>query len=283
MRYAISLGNAGPGGPRAFAELASLAEASGWDAIFLEDYLVYQNQVGVPTYDPWMLLATMATATDRIRLGTMVTPLPRRRPAKLAAETITLDHLSNGRVILGVGAGDGADASFRAAGEPSSARVLADRLDEGLAGLTALWAGRPVSFEGQHLRLDGLQLTPTPVQRPRIPIWVGGDWLRPRVRQRLVRWDGACLYKGTPGTATEEPLNADDVRGMADLAASARGTAEGFDICVGGLPRGADEEAERSYVRSLAAAGATWWQEWVKPGDLERTRQAVARGPLRID
>jgi len=121
VRYFINIGAAGPGrDPRTMAALAALAEASGWDGVLLEDYLVYQNQVGTPTYDPWVTLAAMAVATTRILLGTLVTPLPRRRPWKLASEAVTLDHLSGGRVILGVGAGDAHDPSFAAAGEPSS-------------------------------------------------------------------------------------------------------------------------------------------------------------------
>src|SRR5215831_5827003 len=107
MRSMVSIGAAGPGrDPRSMADLAALAEASGWDAITLEDYLVYQGHVGMPTYDPWVTLAAMAMSTTRILLGTLVTPLPRRRPWRLASEAVTLDHLSGGRVILGIGAGD---------------------------------------------------------------------------------------------------------------------------------------------------------------------------------
>jgi alkanesulfonate monooxygenase SsuD/methylene tetrahydromethanopterin reductase-like flavin-dependent oxidoreductase (luciferase family) len=281
MQYGISLGpTIAPG---TMVELATLAEDTGWDGIFLEDYLVYQDQIGTPTYDPWVLLAAMAVATRRIRLGTLVTPLPRRRPWKLASEAVTLDHLSDGRVILGVGAGDGREASFAAAGEPTAPRVLAERLDEGLSILADLWSGKPVTRDGRHYHLDGLTLSPTPVQEPRIPIWVGGDWLVEGVRRRLVRWDGCCVYKGTPGTADDEPLTAADVRDIVALVERERGTAEGFAICVGGRERQTDWDQERAAIRSLAEAGASWWQEWVAPGDLERTREAIRRAPLRID
>ncbi len=130
MRYSVSLGAIHQ--PAEIAELATLAEDSGWDGIFLEDYIIYQGQVGTPTFDPWVTLAAMAVATTKIRLGTLVTPLPRRRPWKLAAEAITLDHLSNGRLILGVGAGDVNDPSFGSVGEPTDARTLATLLDEGI-------------------------------------------------------------------------------------------------------------------------------------------------------
>jgi hypothetical protein len=224
----------------------------------------------------------MAVATSRIRLGTLVTPLPRRRPWKLASEAVTVDHLSGGRLILGVGAGDTQDPSFAAAGEPTEPRVLAERLEEGLEILAGLWSGEPVTFDGAHYRVGGLRLAPTPVQRPRIPIWVGGDWLVGAVRRRLVRWDGCCVYRGRPGTEDSGPLTAAEVRELVALVERERGTREGFDVCVGGWECGADWELERAAIRSVAEAGATWWQEWTT-GKLERVREAVARGPLRID
>jgi alkanesulfonate monooxygenase SsuD/methylene tetrahydromethanopterin reductase-like flavin-dependent oxidoreductase (luciferase family) len=125
MRYGISISPAGPAGdPRTMAGLAAEAEQAGWDGVFLEDYIVYQGQTGTPTYDPWVTMAAMATATSSIRIGAGVTPLPRRRPWKLAAETVTLDHLSGGRLILGVGSGDVNDPGFGAAGEPGSRPIL---------------------------------------------------------------------------------------------------------------------------------------------------------------
>ena len=133
MQYSVTIGAAGESrDPRTMAELAALAERSGWDAMLLEDYVVYRGQHGTPTYDPWVVLAAMAMATTRIRLGTNVTPLPRRRPWKLAAETVTLDHLSGGRLILGVGLGDLSDPGFAPVGECTDRRTQAELLDEGL-------------------------------------------------------------------------------------------------------------------------------------------------------
>jgi alkanesulfonate monooxygenase SsuD/methylene tetrahydromethanopterin reductase-like flavin-dependent oxidoreductase (luciferase family) len=284
MRSMINIGAAGPGrDPRSMADLAALAEASGWDAITLEDYLVYQGNVGMPAYDPWVTLAAMAMATSRIQSGTLVTPLPRRRPWRLASEAVTLDHLSGGRVILGIGAGDSKEPSFVAAGEPAEARVLAEMLDEGLEILARLWSGEPVSYAGKHYRVNGLTLAPTPIQKPRIPIWVGGNWLVAGVRRRLTRWDGCCVYVGTPGSAADRPITADDVRGIVSLVKRKRGTTEGFAICVGGAEPDPDQERQREHIRSLAAAGATWWNDWIPPCDLDRTREIIRRGPLRID
>ncbi|MFF0345944.1 LLM class flavin-dependent oxidoreductase [Kribbella sp. NPDC004875] len=129
MRYSVTVGAVGDGrDPRGLAELARAVEDAGWDGMFLEDYLVYQGDAAHPAYDPWICLAAMAAATQRIRIGTTVTPLPRRRPWKVAAEAVALDHLSGGRMILGVGIGDPGDPFM----EGKSPKVLAEMLDEGL-------------------------------------------------------------------------------------------------------------------------------------------------------
>jgi alkanesulfonate monooxygenase SsuD/methylene tetrahydromethanopterin reductase-like flavin-dependent oxidoreductase (luciferase family) len=134
MKYAVSLPNGREAGhPRKLAKLAELAEAAGWDGVFLEDYIIWQGHNDAPTYDPWVALAAMAIATKSVRLGTMVTPIARRRPWKLARETVTLDHLSGGRLILGVGLGDTeVDTSFTRFGEATGARQRAAMVDEAL-------------------------------------------------------------------------------------------------------------------------------------------------------
>ena len=171
MRFGLNLGNGGPcADPRTMADLAALAEEAGWDGVFLEDYLVYQKQAGTPTYDPWVCLATMAMRTTRIRLGTTVTPLPRRRVAKLAAETVALDHLSGGRVTLGVGLGDAWDVALANLGEQTDARARARMVDEGLEVLVALWSGEPFSYAGQFYQVRDMTMLPRPLQSPRIPI-----------------------------------------------------------------------------------------------------------------
>src|SRR5215204_3308992 len=142
MRFGLNPGNGGPcADPRTMADLAAIAEEAGWDGVFLEDYVVYQNQAGMPTYDPWVCLAAMAMRTTRIRLGTTVTPLPRRRVAKLAAETVALDHLSGGRVTLGVGLGDAWDVALANLGEETNSRARGEMVDEGLEVLVGLWRG----------------------------------------------------------------------------------------------------------------------------------------------
>jgi alkanesulfonate monooxygenase SsuD/methylene tetrahydromethanopterin reductase-like flavin-dependent oxidoreductase (luciferase family) len=123
MRYCLNLPNGGiSSDPRTLGELAALAEDAGWDAVLLEDYLVYQNRHDLSAYDPWVALAVMAVQTKRILLGTEVTPLARRRPWKVAREAVTVDHLSGGRMILAVGLGLASDASFSHFGEATRNR-----------------------------------------------------------------------------------------------------------------------------------------------------------------
>jgi alkanesulfonate monooxygenase SsuD/methylene tetrahydromethanopterin reductase-like flavin-dependent oxidoreductase (luciferase family) len=212
----------------------------------------------------------MAAATDWIRIGTTVTALPRRRPWELAAQAVAVDHLSAGRLILGCGAGDVADPGFTAVGEATSVRERAERLDEGLAVIDALWSGEAVSHHGRHYRIDGLLLAATPAQRPRIPVWVGGDLLVPGVRRRLTRWDGACVYKGPPGAGGT--LAPDDVRDVVALVEATRGSSVGFDIKV-------SYTADRRALVDFAAAGATWCNRWIPPGPLAKTRKVIAAGP----
>jgi hypothetical protein len=249
----------------------------------LEDYIVYQGQVGVPTFDPWVVLSAMAIATKRIRLGPLVTPVSRRRPWKLACEAMTLDYLSDGRLILGVGAGDAREPGFAGVGEPADQRTLAARLDEGFDIIARLWTGEPVSYEGQHYHLTDVTLCPVLVQKPRIPLWVGGDWLVKGVRRRLVCWGGCCVYKGTPGSGDEKAMTASDVRDILALVERERGTTTGYEVCVGGVAKNSHTDEERDHIRSLADAGATWWGAWIAPAGLEQMREAIARGPLRID
>lgn len=279
MRYGLDISSAGPwGDPRTMADLAALAERSGWDGVFLEDYVFFHS--GHDTYDPWVTLAAIAGATERVTIGTLVTPLSRRRVWKVAAEVMTLDHLSDGRMVLGVGSGDAGSDDFGRVGEPAAdARTRAAALDEALDVLAALWSGEPVSYQGNHVRLDGVRLRPRTVQRPRVPIWVGGCLGRTGPRERALRWDGACLY-GVP-VGEWRDLTADDVRELKRAARERRGDDE-FVVAVGGRQRREDLAAEVAYVSSLAEAGTDWWHEYVEPDtpfDVARAR--IADGPIR--
>lgn len=285
MQYGLSLPNGGLwGDARTLAELSHLAEDSGWDGVFLEDYIIWQSDQSVPTYDPWVALAAIAMQTKRIWIGTQVTALARRRPWKLARETVTLDHLSNGRLILGVGLGDTGesvlpDVSFTHFNEMRNARKRSHMLDEALEILAGLWSGEPFSYDGQYYQVNEVTFLPRPVQSPRIPIWIGGGLPFKGPMRRAVHWDGMCPYKHG-----SHFLMPDDIRALRDFVQEQRGSLEGYDIAVGGSPRRPDWEQEREYIRSLVEAGITWWTEYIPPnsGDLETVRGLIKRGPLFI-
>ncbi len=150
------------------AELAAEAEAADWDGVFTYD-AIHIEGMG-PIFDPWVVLAAMAMRTERVRIGAMLTPPARRRPWKLTRETVSVDHLSNGRLVLPVGLGALDDGGFGKVGEPMDRRTRAELLDEGLEILTGLWSGRPFGFQGKHYHLDEMTFLPPPVQQPRIPI-----------------------------------------------------------------------------------------------------------------
>lgn len=278
MRYGLDLSAVGPcGDPRTMAMLARLAEESGWDGIFLEDYVFFHDPE-IPAYDPWVTLAAIAVATSTITLGTCVTPVARRRVWKLAAETMTLDRLSGGRLVLGVGLGDAGSKDFGGVGELGGPRDRVKALDESLDVLAALWSGEPVTYRGQCVSVRDVRLPATPVQSPRIPIWVGGCAALRGPRQRALRWDGSCLY-GTPPPDWQD-LTGEDVRGLKDEAR--RQGKDDFVVAVGGRPRRDDRDAEVDYVTSLAEAGADWWCEYVPPTTaVDDARALITGGPVR--
>jgi alkanesulfonate monooxygenase SsuD/methylene tetrahydromethanopterin reductase-like flavin-dependent oxidoreductase (luciferase family) len=286
MRYSLSVPNFGEfAEPEAFADVARHAEAAGWDALFVADHVVAEKDLRREIADPWILLTAAALATDRIRLGTAVTPVARRRPAKLAREVTTLDRLSGGRMILGVGLGAPVADEFGSFGDTTDTKVLAERLDEGLHALTLLWSGDPVTFHGNQITIDDVTFVPTPVQRPRVPIWVGGFWPNKAPMRRAARWDGAI-----PATAGVEEARPPEVSAVREMVAFLRECREEngladkpFDIVVGGA---SPARNGRDLVGPLRDAGITWWVEWLPwDDDLDRIEPMLRRieqGPPRV-
>lgn len=248
-------------------ETATAADVAGWDAFFTWDAISVGDTV---TWDPWALLAAVAVRTERIRLGALVFAPARRRPWKLAREAVTVDHLSRGRLVLPVGLGVLDDGGFsRVSGEVTSARERAERLDEALAICDLAWRGAAFSFEGAHYRVDDLVLAPTPVQRPRIPVWPVGGWPSPRSMARAARWDGVVLQR----TGSQDPLTPADVAdAVAWLRERRGGDLAGYDVVVQDvLP--ADRGAAQALVAAYDDAGATWfvdarWDASVTPSTL---------------
>jgi alkanesulfonate monooxygenase SsuD/methylene tetrahydromethanopterin reductase-like flavin-dependent oxidoreductase (luciferase family) len=264
------------------AELAAIAEQAGWDGFF-----VWEPVWGV---DAWVMLAAAAMRTSRIRLGTMLTPLPRRRPWDLAGQTATLDNLSGGRVILSVGLGAVHEGWLAFETDPGR-RVRAELLDEALDVLTGLWAGQPFSYSGRHytVRPTDLMVPPPPLQQPRIPIWVVGAWPAAKSMRRAARWDGWLpnVVPATPG-GEQPPVTPDIVRAAVAEIRRLRETEglsmDGFDVVVEGTstPDTLAAEAEK-----WAAAGATWYIEsdWSVPHEkvFNYARARLAAPPVRSD
>ena len=283
MRYGFIIPN---GDIQTIPELTAEAEAAGWDGVFIPDCISIETSdyPPGPFYDPWIMLALMATRTERVRIGTMLTPPSRRRPWKLARETVTLDHLSKGRLILPVGLGAAADdAGFYKVGEAMDVRVRAKLLDECLEILTCLWSGQPLNYSGEHYRVQGMTLLPPPVQMPRIPIWVVGAWPRMKSMQRVLRYDGLLPTKlNEDGTYAE--VTPADLREMKAFIDGHRTLTTPFDIIWEGESPGDNPEQAAGIVRPWAEAGATWWMEarWGQGVTLEDLRARIRQGPPRI-
>ncbi|HET8630785.1 MAG TPA: LLM class flavin-dependent oxidoreductase [Thermomicrobiales bacterium] len=281
MQYGISVPNfAEYADPRTLADLARDAEAAGWDGFFLWDHILFDTGWRLPIADPWVALAAIAASTTRVRLGPLVTPLARRRPWKVARETVTLDHLTGGRLVLGVGLGYPPDAEFGQFGEETDDKVRARKLDEGLDILTGLWSGEPFAYAGEQYRLKETVFLPRPVQRPRIPIWVGGYWPNRAPFRRAARWDGVC--PGSLNTNWDEIIPLADLRAALYIAAYRAGAAP-YDVVVGGYTPGDDRAAGAAVVAPYAEAGVTWWIENIHGlrGPFDDMRERVRQGPPR--
>jgi len=272
MRYGFVIPK---GDPRAVAELAGEVEAAGWEGAFYWDGI---NIGHMETYDPWVVMAAMAMRTERVRIGAMLTPPARRRPWKLARETMTLDRLSGGRLVLPVGLGALDDSGFSKVGEPTDRRVRAQLLDESLDILIGLWSGEPFSYEGEHYKLEEMTFLPRPVQSPRIPIWVVGAWPSEKSMNRALRYDGLLAYT-TRGEVTPE-----DIRAMKAYVEEKRSQNTPFDIVWEGETPGEDPGRAASILRPFAEAGVTWWIEsmWSPPNEPEDLRARIKQGPPSI-
>lgn len=285
LRFAVDVPNFGDfADPRVVADLARRAEDAGWDGLFVWDHVTHRKELRRQIADPWVLLTAAALATGRIRLGTMITPVARRRVQKLAREVTTLDRLTGGRMVLGVGLGAPVADEFGSFGEAAEPGVLAARLDEGLAALTLLWSGEPVTYRGDHVVIDDVTFLPTPVQRPRIPIWVGGVWPARRPMRRAARWDGAVPLLPAAGGGMPPVPDAAAVREVRDFLAGCRAEAglagDAFELVISGTTP-AEPAAAADLVAPLGQAGATWWKEsrWDDVESAAAMIRRTERGP----
>jgi alkanesulfonate monooxygenase SsuD/methylene tetrahydromethanopterin reductase-like flavin-dependent oxidoreductase (luciferase family) len=249
VRVALSIPNMAE--PSTLVDLGRRVERAGWDGVFLWDHVHGSAQQPMPVADPWTVLGALAVQTERVRLGTSITPVARRRPHELARQVVTLDRLSGGRAVLGVGLGEPPE-EYTSYGDPAERPVLAARLDEGLEVLDGLWTGEPFTHHGPHFTVEDAQYVPTARQEPRVPVWTSCVVQNRATLARAARWDGVVLAAlGEGGSIDEVPV--ERVEAAAKAIAAQRSTDGPYDVAVT-LPARPDDDQLATY----RAAGATW-------------------------
>ncbi len=279
------------GDARTAANFAREAELAGWDGFFVWE--------GVWGEDAWVMLAACAMVTEKIRLGTLLTPPSRRRPWKLASETASVDRLSNGRLILSVGLGaPHPNSGWEEFGEITDRRTRAERMDEGLEILTGLWKGQPFAFDGKHYRVKaydpnsgGPPLPAPPAQKPRIPIWVVGAVNREKSLRRVLKYDGflptRVMEAGEVFPESGEHFTPEQLRAAVDWLNARREMDTPLDVIVEHQTPGDDPAKAREIIKPYADAGATWhiesmWDTMDKPDGQERVLKRIRQGPPRV-
>jgi hypothetical protein len=263
---------------RRVAMLASLAEEAGWDGCFLGDAIWCE--------DPMISLAAAAMQTHHIRLGTMIIPMPLRRPWKVASESVALDHLSDGRLILGLGAGAVWMGWQGFPDEVTDTRTRAEMLDESIDILTLLYQRKQFDYDGKHYHLkltlvDEQHYPPRPVQQPRIPLWVVGIWPRKKSMQRVLKCDGILVEKRSPEGKGEEITPA-DLCEIKSFVETNRTLGTPFDIVVSGKTAGLDQAQLQDQLLPKQEAGLTWWVEDVIGDSEEQVLARIRTGPPRL-
>lgn len=273
MKYGFVLPT---GDIRTAGEIGHEAEQAGWDGLFVWD--------SVWGTDAAVMMAAIAMRTERIRIGTLLTPVSRHRPWKLAGEISTLDNLSNGRIILSVGLG-APDTGFASFGEETDRKVRAELLDEGLEIMTGLWKGQPFSYNGKHytIKPTTFPAPESPVQKPRVPIWVVGAWQREKSMARVLRYDG--LLPNILGSDNKhiEP-KPEDIRAMKAYVDEKRTEKTPFDIIVEGRTSNKERDKQQALIQPMIEAGATWWIEnmWTPPNSMKEVRKRITDGPPKV-
>jgi alkanesulfonate monooxygenase SsuD/methylene tetrahydromethanopterin reductase-like flavin-dependent oxidoreductase (luciferase family) len=261
------------GDPRLLVDLACRAESSGWDGLFVWDHVAYR-ELGWAVADPHMSVAAIAARTSRIRVGVLIAALARRRPWKFAREMATLDVLSEGRLVVGVGLGSREE--FAAFGEDPDPGRRHELVDEGLDIVCGLWSGEPFSYEGHHYHVAESLFAPSPIQQPRPPIWIGGRWPTRRSFRRAARFDG--VFPTFEGVGHAERPTPEQLKVAVDYTQSHRiDQATAFDVVIEGQSGGQDHDLVSAYQE----VGVTWWIEklgWFR-GPLDFTRSRIEQGP----
>jgi alkanesulfonate monooxygenase SsuD/methylene tetrahydromethanopterin reductase-like flavin-dependent oxidoreductase (luciferase family) len=259
-------------------EAARLAEEMGWDGCFLGDAIWCE--------DPLIALAAAAMTTSRIRLGTMLIPVPLRRPWKIASESLALDQLSNGRLILGLGTGATWMGWQGFPGEVTRPRARAEMLDETIDILSLMFQRQPFDYDGKHYQvkltsLDEQYYPPKPIQRPRIPLWAPVIWPRAQSRQRILKCDGLFAEKwsadGKPDAVTPQ-----DIHDMHAYVAARRTLTTPFEIVVGSTTAALDPAQPKDSLLPWIEAGVTWWIQELWDGSRETVLETIRQGPPKV-
>ncbi len=251
--------------PRVVMDLAVGAEEHGWDGVFLWDHILRPPDNPADIADVWVTLAGVAVVTKRIRMGALITPIVRRRPQKLAREAVTLDHLSRGRLVVGLGLGVEWGGELSRFGEIVDPVARGKILDEGADLLTQMWTGQEVHHRG-HFVADGVRILPTAVQSPRIPLWLAATGISLRPVRRAARYDGLFPID----------MTFDQLARVVETVVTERGGLDGFDI-VWRIGTGSLEDGERD---TLEALGVTWILSSYEPGaTYDDIRRRLERGP----
>jgi alkanesulfonate monooxygenase SsuD/methylene tetrahydromethanopterin reductase-like flavin-dependent oxidoreductase (luciferase family) len=258
-------------------ELAVEADRAGWDGFFLWDIFLPAEE-SQPIIDPWVTLGAVASETERILIGAMVTPLPRRQPWEVARQVATLDQLSHGRVVFGAGLGWRTD-EFTRFGANADLRQRAEQLDESLELLERFWTGETVAFRGRHYQVHGVRLLPTTAQKPRPPIWLAAGWPQRAPLRRASRWDGVCLM--TNNQTTEERLSPAEVREAVDHVVARRGDLNDFDVAVNVFTP-EEPDGGVAITNAMEEAGATWTIE-LSPQTFAEHLDLARRGPASTE
>ena len=281
LHYGLYLPNFGKiSQAKAYAKLALDAERDGWDGFFLWDHLIEWDR-RIPITDSFIALAAIAANTSHIRIGTTVTPLPRLQPWIVARQVASLDQLSDGRMTLGVGLGEEETTDYERFGMPSEKNVLAGKLDEALDIITGLWKGKSFSYEGKYYQiLKKTAFIPTPKQRPRVPVWLGGFWPNKGPFRRAAKWDGVIpLRLGHPIRPTPQ-----DLRDILAFIAKRRSKTDHFDAAIIGWGTGKNRDQNEKKIAPYVSAGLTWWLESLYLGrdSVEKIRKRILMGPPRF-
>lgn len=275
MKYGFVLSY---GTPSDLLNMATAAEESGWDGVFTWDAISINNMA---VYDPWVMMGAIAGVTERVTIGAMVLPLSRRRPWKVAKEATSVDHLSNGRLVLPVGLGTPEDRGFCGVNTDSAdRRDRAERLDECLEILELAQIGDSFSYTGKHFQVEDMHLLPKPVQQ-RIPVWAVGAWPKAKSLARPARWDGIIPVDMSEGVSMFDPIRPEIVQAVAEWMSEHRTRDGAFDIVVEGKTRDAHDTA---YVREVSDAGATWFIEsrWDDTETASTLMERIKLGPPRF-